>query len=158
MRRLSIRKKSLSWELQDLFNACLRYGTFPETWKEGSIRVLLKEKSRQGRIGSGFILPDLSPFSDWKVSGEIAGRKTQTVVFGQSVRGHEPIRISKGKMDDRRNPRNEENGKGQVCPRHLIWHQLFFYNSFFSFHICFFPIILIMYYFNVIYIIWGFIF
>lgn len=77
--------------------------------------------SRQGRIGFGLVSPDLSPFSNWEVSGEIAGRKT--VVFRQSVRGHEPIRISKGKIDDRRNPKNEENGKrinGQVCPRHLI--------------------------------------
>ena len=30
-------------ELQDLFNACLRYDTFSETWKENSIHALLKD-------------------------------------------------------------------------------------------------------------------
>ena len=33
-------------ELRGLFNACLRYGIFPETWKEGSIRALLKDPDR----------------------------------------------------------------------------------------------------------------
>ena len=30
-------------ELQDFFNACLRYDTFSETWKENSIHALLKD-------------------------------------------------------------------------------------------------------------------
>ena len=33
-------------ELQDLFNACLRYDIFPETWKKGSIHALLKDPDR----------------------------------------------------------------------------------------------------------------
>ena len=48
--------------------------------------------------------------------GEIAGRKTQTVVFEQLVRGHESIRISKRKMDNRCNPRNEDMIKDKYIP------------------------------------------
>lgn len=33
-------------ELRDLFNAFLRYGSFPGTWKEGSIRAPLKDPDR----------------------------------------------------------------------------------------------------------------
>ena len=42
-------------------------------------------------------MPDLSPFSDWKVSGEIAGRKTQTVVFGQLYAGTNQYGFRRGR-------------------------------------------------------------
>ena len=38
--------KVIHKELRDIFNACLRYGSFPGIWKQGSIRALLKDANR----------------------------------------------------------------------------------------------------------------
>lgn len=67
-------------ELKELFNACLRYGSFPEVWKKGSIRVLLKGSDRDIRI-----------IGNRKMPGKSTGRKATAAISGLPICGRKSI-------------------------------------------------------------------
>lgn len=99
-------------ELKELFNACLRYGSFPEVWKKGSIRVLLKGSDRDIRI-----------IGNRKMPGKSTGRKATAAISGLPICGRKSIWFPQGEVDNGCDTCNEGNGQRdsrQICSRRLI--------------------------------------